>query len=272
VTIALLAVGEAMVDVVAAAPADGGATHAPVRLRAGGTPVNAAVAAAALGASAAVAARVGDDAAAAAIRHTLDAHGVTALLAVDDDLPTGVFVELGGTIVAARGANDALSPDDLAGAPAHDALLVSGYTFRAATAGTAAHCLHTSAGRWRAVDAGGVPAGADTSGANVLLGTWDELREDGDVDPEALALRLLDRFEVVAVKLGQDGAVVAADGGAVRLPAVLARSEGAVGAGDAFAAGLLVGLARGLDAPAALALAQAAAAEHIRDREAATRP
>jgi sugar/nucleoside kinase (ribokinase family) len=271
-TVALLAVGEAMVDVVVSADAaDAGPKHAPIALRAGGTPVNAALAAASLGAGAAVVARVGDDAAGAAIRHTLAVHGVAAVLAVDDDLPTGVFVDLGRTIVAARGANDALSPDDFAGAPAHDALLVSGYTFRAATAETAGHCLRASGARWRAVDAGGSPSGADTSAANVLLGTWDELREDRDADPEALALSLLERFEVVAVKLGEDGAVVAANGGVVRLPAVLERSQGAVGAGDAFAAGLLVGLARGLDAPRALELAQAAAAGHIRDRETATR-
>jgi sugar/nucleoside kinase (ribokinase family) len=272
VTVALLAVGEAMVDVVAAAAAtEGGPTHAPIRLRAGGTPVNAALAAASLGATAAVAARVGDDAGAAAIRHTLDAHGIAAMLAVDDALPTGVFVDLGGTIVAARGANDALAPADVATAPVHDALLVSGYTFRRATAATAAECLRASRARWRAVDAGGVPPGADTAGANVLVGTWDELHEDGDEDAEALALRLLDRFDVVAVKLGPDGAVVAAGGEAVRLPAVLEASSGAVGAGDAFDAGLLVGLVRGLDARGALELAQAAAAGHIRDREAATR-
>jgi len=71
-------------------------------------------------------------------------------------------------------------------------------------------------------------------------------------DPEAVALRLLETFEAVAVKLGAAGAVAAAGGQVVRLPAVLEESEGAIGAGDAFDAGLLVGLARGRDLHAAL--------------------
>lgn len=265
--VALLAVGEAMVDVVVSeAPGRGGPTHAPIRLVAGGTPVNAALAAATLGARVVVAARVGDDAAAAAIRHALDVHGIGALLAVDTALPTGVFVDVRGTIVAARGANDALSPDDVVATPPHEALLVSGYTFRTATAATAVSCLRSSSARWRAVDAGGVPGGSDLSAANVLLGTWDELRGEGDHDAEQLALRLLDRHEVVAVKLGAEGAVAAAGGRSVRMPAVLDESSGAVGAGDAFDGGLLVGLARGLGLRGALEVGLAAAAGHIRSR------
>jgi sugar/nucleoside kinase (ribokinase family) len=269
--IALLAVGEAMVDIVVdATPAAAGPEHVPIRLAAGGTPVNAALAAVALGASAAVLARVGDDAGAAATRHSLDTHGVQSLLAFDPARPTGVFLDVDGRIVAARGANDALAPADFAAVPAHDALLLSGYTFRTATAPTARTCLNTSSARWRAIDAGGVPDGSDLSSANVLLGTWEELREDGDPDPERLALRLLERYEVVAVKLGADGAVAAAGGRYVRLPAVLDASGGAVGAGDAFDAGLLVGLTRGLGIRGALELALAAAAGHIRARTTVT--
>jgi len=267
--VVLLAVGEAMVDVVVSTPPTAGAsTHAPIRLDAGGTPVNAARAAAALGASSAVAARIGDDLGGAAIRHALDSRDIRAVLAVDESLPTGAFVDLRGTIVADRGANDALAPADVAGAPGHEALLVSGYTFRAATAATAVDVLSASGARWRAVDAGGVPDGTDLSAANVLLGTLDELRADAGEDPEAVALRLLETFEAVAVKLGAAGAVAAAGGQVVRLPAVLEESEGAIGAGDAFDAGLLVGLARGRDLHAALVLGLAAAAAHIRERTA----
>jgi ribokinase len=267
VAVVLLAVGEAMVDVVvSSAPSGERPTHAPVRLAAGGTPVNAAIAAAALGASSAVVARVGDDDGAAAIRHALDVHGVEAILAADGELPTGVFVDVNGTIVAARGANDALAAADVSSAPAHEALLVSGYTFRRATASTALECLRASRARWRAVDAGGAPADADLSSANVLLGTWDELHDGSEDTAENIALRLLERHEVVAVKLGAEGAVAAADGHAERLAAELEGSSGAVGAGDAFDAGLLVGLTRGLSVRGALELAHTAAAAHIRAR------
>ena len=267
--VVLLAVGEAMVDVVVSTPPTARAsTHAPIRLDAGGTPVNAARAAAALGASSAVAARIGDDLGGAAIRHALEARDIRAVLAVDESLPTGAFVDLRGAIVADRGANDALAPADVAGAPGHEALLVSGYTFRAATAATAVDVLSASGARWRAVDAGGVPDGTDLSAANVLLGTLAELRADPGEEPEAVALRLLETFEAVAVKLGAAGAVAAAGGQVIRLPAVLEESEGAIGAGDAFDAGLLVGLARGRDLHAALVLGLDAAAAHIRERTA----
>ena len=133
--------------------------------------MNAARAAAALGASSAVAARIGDDPGGAAIRHALGGARHPGGARRDESLPTGAFVDLRGTIVADRGANDALAPADIAGAPGHEALLVSGYTFRAATAATAVDVLSASGARWRAVDAGGVPDGTDLSAANVLLGT-----------------------------------------------------------------------------------------------------
>ena len=115
------------------------------------------------------------------------------MLAVDESLPTGTFVELRGAIVAARGANDALAPADIASAPGHEALLVSGYTFREATAETALDVLAASGARWRAIDAGGVPDGTDLSAANVLLGTLGRAGGERDEVPEALALRLLER-------------------------------------------------------------------------------
>ena len=136
---AVLAIGEAMVDVARTTPPAPSPAHGRIELRAGGTPVNAALAARSAGAAAAVIAAVGDDAAAAVIRSTLEAAGAAALLSVEPGRRTGVFVEVDGAIVADRGANDHLSVSTL---PEHDALLVSGYTFREATAATAARRSH----------------------------------------------------------------------------------------------------------------------------------
>lgn len=62
-----------------------------------------------------------------------------------------------------------------------------------------------------------------------------------------------------AVKLGAEGAVLAAPGGVWACPAPpLRRAGSAVGAGDAFLAGMLVALAEGRDAPEVLGRAVAA--------------
>jgi len=83
--------------------------HGEIRVRAGGTPVNAALA---VGAGAVIVGRVGDDPAAAAIRRALA--DVELNLAVDSELPTGTYVELAdGTVFADRGANAALALDDV---------------------------------------------------------------------------------------------------------------------------------------------------------------
>ena len=111
-------VGEVMLDVFVSSRE----RHGRVVVRAGGTPVNAAVA---IGAGATVIGRVGNDAAAAAVRAGLV--GVAARLAVDPALPTGTYVELAdGSVHADRGANDALTLDDVLPLAA-DAVLLSGY-------------------------------------------------------------------------------------------------------------------------------------------------
>ena len=100
----------------------GGERHGEIRVRAGGTPVNAALA---IGGGATVVGRVGDDAAAAAIRHEL--RELELQLAVDRVLPTGTYVELAdGTVFANRGANAALRLDDVLPL-ATDVVLLSGY-------------------------------------------------------------------------------------------------------------------------------------------------
>ncbi len=264
--VSVLAIGEAMVDVVCSTKPEASSTHGRISLRAGGTPVNAALAARSAGASAAVLARVGDDGAAEVIRAALVATGVSALLSVESGGRTGVFVDLNGSIVADRGANDLLAPADVSAMPDHDALLVSGYTFRAATAAAASAALRASRARWRAVDAGGAP-GLPAARANVLLGTADELAIDPS-RPHEGARHLAERYEIVVVKLGAEGAVAACGTESYHRRPRATAPRGAVGAGDTLDGAFLAGLTLELDVEAALQLgvdsASAAIAESMR--------
>jgi sugar/nucleoside kinase (ribokinase family) len=203
-------VGEVMLDVFVAT----GERHGEIRVRAGGTPVNAALA---IGPRAVVIGRVGDDAAAAAIRHAL--RDVELRLAVDGELPTGTYVELAdGTVFASRGANAALALDDVLPLDA-DAVLVSGYV-------DLALLEHVDA-RWRAFvctpTTRAIPAAANVVFAN---------------DDEAARLDLGDR-ELVVVTHGAAGATVRRDGVTTALEP---SGHTGTGAGDAFAGRFLTTL------------------------------
>ena len=258
----LVVVGEVLVDVLVGELAPGEARHAPVTVRAGGTAVNAALAAAGAGARVAVVGRVGDDPAAALIGAQLVAAGIEAFLAVDPALPTGSFAEasIGGSraVVADRGATDAFQAVDLPAVEA-DAVLVSGYLlFHERTHAAARAAL-------RAFDAR--VAGA-TGGSRSLIGR--ERLADVDVlvvnaeeagaltgeEGEAAALALAELVEFVCMTLGAEGAV-AARGERVERIAAGPTPADALGAGDAFAARLLLALAGGSDLVEALGRAVA---------------
>ncbi|MGZ5299820.1 MAG: carbohydrate kinase family protein, partial [Actinomycetota bacterium] len=129
----LIAVGDVMVDVHVQAPAlrRGGDVHGRVRLQPAGTSANAAVWAASDGAEVRVHGRVGDDLAGRLLRDALAERGVDPALTVDVDAPSGtmlVVVEAGErSMVADRGANALLTPDDLPSSLDAGAVLVSGY-------------------------------------------------------------------------------------------------------------------------------------------------
>jgi 2-dehydro-3-deoxygluconokinase len=93
---------------------------------------------------------------------------------------------------------------------------------------------------------------------DLLLPGMDEAELlTGESDPETAA-RELTRLgpSMVVVKLGAEGALALADGQLIRRPGTpLERVVDPVGAGDAFAAGLLTGLLRGFAIDAALSLA-----------------
>ena len=246
----LVAIGEVLVDVTLGELAPGRVSHAPVRLRAGGTAANAALAAAGAGARAAAVGRVGDDPAAGLIRAQLAAAGVEPLLAVDPELPTGTFVEasVGGerTIVADRGATDAFSAADLPAIEA-GAVLVSGYLLFHERTHEAARAALGAFGARLAGATGGSSALADRArlaGVDVLVANADEALALTGLEPEPAAQALAGEVEIACVTLGADGAV-AARGETVARAGGGTRWADALGAGDAFAARLLVALAAG---------------------------
>jgi sugar/nucleoside kinase (ribokinase family) len=219
----LIAIGELMLDVQAPPLVAGEAVHAPIRVRVGGAPVNAALAARSIGATAAVVGRVGADAAGRILRDELAAAGVEALLVEDPSLPTGTFLEAGDAVAADRGASAALVPDDLPERLEARVVLVSPY----APDAVARAAVERAEAEWVLAPGGNAFVGHD--------------RPDGE-------------YRLVCVTSGPDGATAWLDGVEEhRRPAE--RVDGrATGAGDALAAGLLLALARGLTLGAALEL------------------
>jgi sugar/nucleoside kinase (ribokinase family) len=267
-----VAVGDVLVDVLSGeAPGPEERVHARVTIRAGGSAANAGVWAAALGASAAVVGRVGADAAGGLVERALADRGIEARLARDPDLPTGVAVALGpGTsagVVASPGASARLAPEDIPDPFAGDALLVSGFSLlQSGSEPGARAALERFAGPWLAVDiasprlAAGLAGGLEekTAGANVVLATAEEARAVTGSEPEEAARALAAHFLVVAVKMGDRGAVAAQGEHVARakVEPVVRRSR--FGAGDAFDAAFLVSLSVGEPLDRALDLACAA--------------
>lgn len=89
-----------------------------------------------------------------------------------------------------------------------------------------------------------------------LLGT--ELGECQRREKEIAALQRAGAARMIAVSLGRDGALLASRNGLIRLGALPVKERSAVGAGDSFLAGLVLGLGRGLTERAALAFGIAA--------------
>jgi sugar/nucleoside kinase (ribokinase family) len=232
-----VAVGDVMVDVTAS-----GAGHgAQISLAPGGSAVNAAIWAAVAGADATVVGCVGDDLGGRALHTALEERGVHTDLSVDLEATTGTFLVVDGEIRADRGANARFSPDDLPDVLEADIVLVSGYL----PGPTVAAALERAKGAWVAL----APALLDPlpPGANAVLVDDVEGRRITGAAPEEAARLLGERFRLACVTRGADGAVAVLDGRLERARTEPVDDAGRVGAGDAFAAGLLVALARGLD-------------------------
>ena len=231
-----VAVGELLVDVIAA-----GAGHgARIRVRPGGSAFNAAVAAAKAGADATVIGTVGDDPGGRMILGELAARGVRAEVTVAAG-PTGTFLLADGEIRVDRG----VSHDLVLPAPIEaDAVLVSGYVRGAGRA------LVKARAKWLAVD---------VTGISELPARVNAVFASGDGwDVYALA----EGRRLAVVTLGSEGAI-AVMGDRVENTVPAARAEDAPGSGDVFAATLLVALARGDDLADAMAEATQAALDSL---------
>jgi sugar/nucleoside kinase (ribokinase family) len=269
-----LAVGDVMLDVFTAAePA--GAVHSEVRVRGGGSALNAAVWAAAEGARAAVVGRIGSDPAGTMVRAALDEAGVEARLTTDPRAVTGTVVYTRAGVVADRGATARLARRDIPRRLEARAVLVSGYALlHADTQPAARAAIERSRAQWTALDVASAElirrTGADrvlelASGVDVLLANEDEALALTGAEPEEAAIALGRRFRLACVKRGARGAVARLDGETVVAAAPRALEKSLPGAGDAFAAGLLVALVAGkplrkaLEAACRLGTAAAAA-------------
>ncbi|HEX2504729.1 MAG TPA: PfkB family carbohydrate kinase [Gaiellaceae bacterium] len=244
-SVRFLAVGDLMVDVVAR----GEGHSARIAVAPGGSAFNSAVAATGLGAGAAVVGRVGDDAAGRMLLAELAAHGVRTRVGVDPAEPTGTVLVVDGEIRADRGANAAFAPEHLPALEA-DAVLVSGNL----PPETALTALADARAAWVALDAARLDA--LPAAIPIVLANEDAARRlTGGLDPEEAALRLAAGRRLACVTLGRRGAVAASEGRVERGAALDAPPGDPPGAGDAFAAALVVELARGAVLSEALAAA-----------------
>jgi ribokinase len=273
-----------VVVVLAGEPTPGSDRPATIRTGGGGAGANVAVHLARLGTAVVLAGCTGDDAAGRGLAAELAAAGVALRLRTVAGAATGTIVSLvepGGqrSMLADRGANLALRPDDVPAPPPGGHLHLSGYTLLdpgPRGAGLAALAAAVAAGCTISVD----PAStgpltrygvdrwlADTAPATLLLPNADEARLlAGCADPADAARALARRHRIVAVSLGADGALWASGALLVHRPALGTDVVDTTGAGDAFAAGLLAAwlASPGVDPGDALDAGLARAAEVVR--------
>ena len=249
----------------------------------GGSASITAVAAARLGLRVALVAAVGDDAAGTFMLAELARAGVdTGAMAVRAQLPTGMTVALSRgadrAILTAEGAIATLTPADVPAdllararhvhvssyflverslGPGLAALLA---TARAGGASTSLDTNWDPAGRWGADFFPDVLAQTDV----LLPNEAEALRLAGTTDlPDAIA-SLTRAGGAIAVKLGARGALYANRSQQYLATPPPVSPVDTTGARDCFNAGLLAGLLRGFEPPAALALGCAAGAASTR--------
>jgi ribokinase len=243
--IRFVAVGDLMVDVTA----EGKGHEARIAVVAGGSALNAACCAAGLGAEAAVAGRVGDDVGGRLLLSHLGAHRVRTEIGIEKDAPTGTVLIVDGEIRADRGANLRFGPEHLPALEA-EVVLISGHLPEA----TVAAALSRAEAAWVALDAARLTTVPD--GVAVVFANEATARRITGAGAEEAVRQLAHGRRFACVTLGGDGAVAAWDDQIHRAaPPSPDASVDAAGAGDAFAAAMLVELARGAPVPEALAVA-----------------
>jgi sugar/nucleoside kinase (ribokinase family) len=257
----LVCVGDVMLDIRVDSEAlkRGGDVHGRVLLQPGGTSANAAVWGAWAGATTRVLGRIGDDLQGRTVRAALQERGVDAALTVDPEAPTGTMLvvhEPGErSMVADRGANARLAPDDLPAAIEAGAVLVSGYLLLqepgheaaiAALTRATTNLLAVEAASWPLVEAFGSERFLDaTAAATVVVANEREARSLTGLTGAEAAVSLGERFRLAAVKMGRRGAALCVDGEVIVSPAEPVEEIDPTGAGDAFDGVLLAMLACG---------------------------
>jgi 2-dehydro-3-deoxygluconokinase len=261
--------------------------HAPgLRLGVAGAESNVAIGAVRLGVPATWLGRVGDDEFGRLVSMTLRGQGVAVSAVVDPEAPTGLMVKERRTARATRvlyyrsgSAGSRLCPGDLdpsaiaAGAVLHITGITAALSrsaretvFEATEIARAAGVpvsvdLNYRSALWSAGEAGPVLRDL-VRRADVVMATEEEARlvveglEDGAL---VGALAELGPDQVL-LKQGSAGSLSSIGGRLHRVPARPVDVVDPVGAGDAFGAGYLAGLCRGLPADERLALATAAGA------------
>jgi sugar/nucleoside kinase (ribokinase family) len=271
----VIVVGDIMLDVsVESAQLErGGDVHGEVTIRPGGGGSNAAVWAAHAGARVRFHGKVGADPAGRILAEELDERGVDADLAPDGDARTGsiLVVQEGNkrSMVADRGANARLRPEDLPDRLAAGAVLLSGYLlFHPGSERAARATLDRAAAGHVAVDAASWPLVRDfgperfveaTSKATMLLANEDEARALATGSTEASVRSLSRSYRLVVVKRDAGGALLGSEGAVTPVPGRHVDPVDPTGAGDAFAGVLLARLALGSELIEALEAATEAA-------------
>jgi ribokinase len=223
---------------------------AATRVGAGGQAANVAAWAAALGGRARFVGRRGDDAPGRLVEAELAAHGVE--LAGPASGRTGIIVSIVGddrdrSMASDRGSATQLSADELVPEwfTACDWLHVSGYMLDAelgaATAATASLLAHAARGKVSLDIASRTVV--EGVGADVFQARAAALRPEVifGTEPEHAALDGFPTNVVRVIKRGADGCRITGDGQELELAAIPVTAVEATGAGDAFAAGYLMG-------------------------------
>ncbi|MBB2911533.1 sugar/nucleoside kinase (ribokinase family) [Streptosporangium becharense] len=286
----LLVIGDVVTDVVAlhdgpalTGLAVGTDTAADIVLRPGGSGANTASWAARLGADARILTRVGFDTGewhAAELRR----FGVRPHLRIDPNRPTAVVIAMVDgsgerSMLTNRGAGGHIGIDDwdesLLDGVGH--LHLSGYTLFAEPGLQLARLALAEASR-RGVSISVDPSSTgflrsfgpqrfvrETLAARLIIPNLDEaLLLTGETTAEGAAEELSLRYGAAAVKLGARGALMARNGKlSARVSGLAAEVIDSIGAGDAFAAGLLTALLNGADDGAALDAGRRAGAEAV---------
>ncbi len=275
----VIAVGNVNVDLTVSLPRPPGPDEKLVadrcRLCLGGAATNFSIACSRLGLATGLIAVVGDDALGRMALEALETEGIdVSYVRRAREALTGLalVLETGGTrgLVSCRGANDLLSPSDVSPERVSKARMVLGASIRLEVArALASACLE--ARRPLVLDPGGTLAshglkelGPVLKATYVFTPNRVELSRITGLEELEKAVEAVwsSGPELVVVKAGRDGCFVFDGSSLEHLGAVepVGRIVDATGAGDAFNAGLVLGLLKGLEPALAAELGMAVAA------------